>query len=127
MFFRKILCLIPGLQYLWRDFNLFLFSDVMFPVLLTSKAVILVAMCEMSEMKCAYLLVLSMCLSSVFLSRGTVSSKMSNFLSVLFQMVMSGFRLVTHTSGGTVPPPGASCPSMSLNTVNFVVSRQFTT
>ena len=58
MFFRKILCLIPGLQYLWRDFNLFLFSDVMFPVLLTSKAMIIVAMCEMSVMKCAYLLVL---------------------------------------------------------------------
>ena len=127
MFLMKVLCLIPGVQNLCSDCKCDLFCDVMWPVLLTSNDVTLVVMCVMSVVKCAYLLVLSVCLCSILLSRGTVSSNMSRVFFSLSQIVMSGFRFVTQTSGGTVPPPGASCPSMSLNTVNFEVSKQFTT
>merc|ERR1711928_12209 len=79
-------------------------------------------MCLISVAKCAYLFDLSMFRCEMFKSRGTVSSNMLNLLFTLSQMVMSGLRLVTMISGGTVPPPGASCPSMSLNTVYFVMS-----
>ena len=129
MFLMKVESLMPDLQNLWSEVRRFLLSEETLPVLLISKAVTVVLMCVMSVAKCAYLLDLSMFRCEMFTSRGTVSSNMSNLLFTLSQMVMSGLRLVTMISGGTVsvPPPGASCPSMSLNTVYFVVSKLFTT
>ena len=127
MFLMKVESLMPDLQNLWSEVRRFLLSEETLPVLLISKAVTVVLMCVMSVAKCAYLLDLSMFRCEMFTSRGTVSSNMSNLLFTSSQMVMSGLRLVTMISGGTVPPPGASCPSMSLNTVYFVVSKLFTT
>ena len=127
MFFTNVLSFMLGLQNLCSAVNRVLLSAVIFPVLLTSNAVTFVVMCVISVGKCAYFLDLSRFLCSMFTSSGTVSSKMSNLLFVLSQMVISGLRLVTQTSGGTVPPPAVSCPSISLCTVNFVVSKLFTT
>ena len=127
MFFIKVLCLVPGLQNLCSVDKRFLFSDVICPRLLISKAVTVVLIFLMSVRKCAYLLDFSKCLVSMFLSSGQVSSKIWNLLCVLSHMVISGFKFVTHTSGGTVPPPAASCPMMSLWTVYFVVSKLLTT
>ena len=127
MFLMNVESLMPGLQNLWSEVKLFLLSEETLPVLLISKAVTVVLMCVISVAKCAYLFDLSMFRCEMFTSRGTVSSNMLNLLFTLSQMVMSGLRLVTIISGGTVPPPGASCPSMSLNTVYFVMSKLFTT
>ena len=127
MFFTNVDNLMPGLQNLWRAVRRFLLSEETLPRLLISKAVTVVVMCVMSVTKCAYLFDLSVFRWVMFTSRGTVSSKMWNLLFTLSQIVMSGLRLVTVTSGGTVPPPGASCPSMSLNTVYFEESKDFTT
>ena len=127
MFFTNIDSLMPGLQNLWREVRRFLFSEETLPRLLISKAVTVVLICVMSVTKCAYLFDLSVFRWAMFTSSGTVSSNMWNLLFTLSQMVMSGLRLVTVTSGGTVPPPGASCPSMSLNTVYFEESKDWTT
>ena len=127
MFLINVESLMPDLQNLWSEFKLFLLSEETLPVLLISKAVTVVLMCVISVAKCAYLFDLSVFRCEMFTSRGTVSSNMLNLLFTQSQMVMSGLRLVTMIAGGTVPPPGASCPSMSLNTVYFVVSKLFTT
>ena len=124
-FLTNIESLMPGLQNLWSAVRRFLLSEETFPRLLISNAVTVVVMCVISVEKCAYLFDLSMFRWDIFTSRGTVSSKMWNLLLILSQMVMLGLRLVTVTSGGTVPPPGASCPSMSLNIVNFDVSNLY--
>ena len=121
MFFINVLCLVPGLQNLCSVDKCFLFSDVTCPRLLISKAVTVVLIFLISVRKCAYLLDFSRCIVSMFLLRGQVNSKIWILLCVLSQMVISGFKFVTHTSGGTVPPPAASSPMMSLCTVYVVV------
>ena len=78
MFFTKVLSLVSGLQNLWMRASLLLFSVVTLPRLLISKAVTVVEMCVMSVRECAYLLVFSRCLVSMFLSRGQVSSNIWN-------------------------------------------------
>ena len=105
MFLMNVESLMPGLQNLWSEVKLFLLSEETLPVLLISKAVTVVLMCVISVAKCAYLFDLSMFRCEMFTSRGTVSSNMLNLLFTLSQMVMSGLRLVTMISGGTVPPP----------------------
>ena len=100
MFLTNIESLMPALQNLWSVFRRFLFSEETLPRLLISNAVTVVVICVISVEKCAYLFDLSKFLWDMFTSRGTVSSNMWNLLFTLSQMVMSGLRLVTVTSGG---------------------------
>ena len=95
----------PGLQNLWRAVRRFLLSEETLPRLLISKAVTVVLICVMSVTKCAYLFDLSVFRWAMFTSSGTVSSNMWNLLFTLSQMVMSGLRLVTVTSGGNSTSP----------------------
>ena len=95
----------------------------MYPLLLTSKALTNVFAKVISVTKCAYLFSFSVCLFSMFSSRGTVNSKMLKVLFALFQIVISGFNTVINSSGGIVPPPAASYPGISLLIVYFVVSK----
>ena len=58
--------------------------------------------------KCAYFSCFSSFAVSMRCSAGTVNSNTVTFLFVFFSfMTISGFRVVTTTLGGTVPPAGA--------------------
>ena len=74
---------------------------------------------------CAYLLLFSVFIVSIYFSVGQVSSKRWICFLWLSKITMSGFSAVTHISGGIEPPPAAVCPGRSLNTMNFV-STEFT-
>ena len=76
-----------------------------------------------------YFLDFSWCLASIFDIRGMVSSYMWSDFVRLSIITMSGLWLETQRDGGIVPPPGASMPGKSLNTVNLLstlVTMQFT-
>ena len=115
MFFTNVDNLMPGLQNLWRAVRRFLLSEETLPRLLISKAVTVVLMCVMSVTKCAYLFDLSVFRWAMFTSSGTVSSNMWNLLFTLSQMVMSGLRLVTVTSGGCKGSREEICCSQQSN------------
>ena len=109
--------------------NVFWFLVLTNPVLVTSKQLIVHLYPEMSVRKCEYLFVFSLCLMSMFVIIGIVSSYMCKVFVCVSTITMSGFNLVTQSAGGIVPPPGASIPGKSLYTVNFLstlVTMKFT-
>ena len=109
--------------------NVFWFLVLTNPVLVTSKQLRLHLYPEMSVRKCEYLFVFSLCLASMLAIIGIVSSYMCSVFVCVSTITMSGFSLVTQSSGGIVPPPGASIPGKSLNTVRFLstlVTMKFT-
>ena len=109
--------------------NVFWFLVLTNPVLVISKQLRVHLYPEMSVRKCEYLLVFSLCLVSMFVIIGIVSSYMCKVFVCVSTITMSGFNLVTQSAGGIVPPPGASIPDKSLYTVNFLstlVTMNFT-
>ena len=100
--------------------NVFWFLVFTNPVLVTSKQLRVHLYPVISVRKCEYLLVFSLCLVSMFVIIGIVSSYMCNVFLCVSTITMSGFKLVTQRAGGIVPPPGASIPGKSLYTVNLL-------
>ena len=94
--------------------NVFWFLVLTNPVLVTSKQLRVHLYPEMSVRKCEYLFVFSLCLMSMFVIIGIVSSYMCKVFVCVSTITMSGFNLVTQSAGGIVPPPGASIPGKSL-------------
>ena len=97
--------------------NVFWFLVLINPVLVTSKQLMVHLYPEMSVRKCEYLFVFSLCRLSMLAIIGIVSSYMCNVFMCVARITMSGFSLVTQSAGGIVPPPGASIPGKSLNTL----------
>ena len=114
MFFLKIERLMAGLMNLWSVANVVWFLGEMKPFEDTSNASTLHLYSVMSVMKCAYLLVFSVCLWSMLFSEGHVSSKRWIVFSWSSRITMSGFNVVTHSYGGIEPPPAAVWPGRSL-------------
>ena len=114
MFFLKIERLMAGLMNLWSVANVVWFLGEMKPFEDTSNASTLHLYSVMSVMKCAYLLVFSVCLWSMLFSEGHVSSKRWIVFAWSSRITMSGFNVVTHSYGGIEPPPAAVWPGRSL-------------
>ena len=91
MLSRKSFGLVPLAQKVQIFLSLCSFSDVRYPLDPTSNAVTVALCVDMSLVKCAYLLFLKVFLVLIFLSKGTVSSRMLTVLSVLFTITISGF------------------------------------
>ena len=103
-------CVISGLMNLCSVFSVEWFLVETKPLEVTSKQFTVHVYCEMSVIKCAYLLLFCVCLVSMCFSEGQVSSNRWTFFLCLSSITISGFCAVTHSSGGMDPPPGAVWP-----------------
>ena len=122
MLFLNVFSLMPFLTNLWMLSKLLWFLVETNPRDPISKQFTDVLKLVTSVTKCAYLLLFSVCLASMFCSKGTDNSKIFKVLAFLSIMTKSGLCVVTQMSGGTVPHPSAVWPGRSAYAVNFSVS-----
>ena len=99
-----------GLMNLCSVASVVWFRDVRKPLDDTSKAFTLHLYSLMSVVKCAYLLLFSVCRWSILFSLGHVSSKRWMVFALSSRITMSGFNVVTQSSCGMEPPPAAVWP-----------------
>ena len=90
-----------GLMNLCSVANVVWFRDVRKPLDDTSKASTVHLYSLVSVMKCAYLLVFSVCLCSMLCSEGHVSSNRWMVFALSSRITMSGLSVVTHSSGSS--------------------------
>ena len=110
MFSMNVIFVRPLLMnFLCSACKLVLFLGFIKPVLLTLKQKSVQVYPVISARKGVYFWVLSLCVCSLFILRGIVSSNIWMVFMCLSSITISSFRLVTHRAGGIVPPLGVPC------------------